>query len=261
MRPIVAIYPPNVNSWYLVDGTAGRPESALRRIVGGDRPLRTLGWRRGSGGPPAPAVWLPESRSGEFGRQAQGRRSGVRPTPEDLEQLEDDCPEPGRTASPSRSRRPRSSGCSRCSSGPASRSSALALIAVTGFIILYRSIDIPDANAEFETQTTLVYYADDNKTQLGKFAIQDRDVISYKEMPQNIKDAVVAAENQLVLDRQRHRRQGHHPGGVQQRFGQLHRGCLDDHPAAGEDPLPQPGAVLHAQGQGGDPGAEDPAIS
>ena len=70
----------------------------------------------------------------------------------------------------------------------------LTLIGVGGFIILYRAIDIPDADADFEAQSTIVYYAD-GKTQLGKFAIQNRDAISYNEMPQNIKDAVVAAEN------------------------------------------------------------------
>ncbi len=70
----------------------------------------------------------------------------------------------------------------------------LTLIAVGGFIFLYRAIDIPDADADFEAQSTIVYYAD-GKTTLGKFAIQDRDAISYNEMPQNIKDAVVAAEN------------------------------------------------------------------
>ena len=69
----------------------------------------------------------------------------------------------------------------------------LALVAVGGFIILYRSIDIPSANADFEYESSEIYYADGEP--LGKFAIQDRDVISYDEMPQNIKDAVVAAEN------------------------------------------------------------------
>ena len=40
---------------------------------------------------------------------------------------------------------------------------------------------------------------------------------------------------------------------------QRHPGRLDDHPAVRQDPLPHPGALLHAQGQGGDPVAEDPA--
>ncbi|MDN4163740.1 transglycosylase domain-containing protein, partial [Nocardioides abyssi] len=39
------------------------------------------------------------------------------------------------------------------------------------------------------------YYAD-GKTEAGRFATQDRTSISYDEMPDSIKDAVVAAENQ-----------------------------------------------------------------
>ncbi|MEQ6900865.1 transglycosylase domain-containing protein [Nocardioides sp. YIM 152588] len=70
----------------------------------------------------------------------------------------------------------------------------LSLIGVGVFIYAYRSIDIPSANAEFLTETTHVYYAD-GETDLGQFAIQRRDAIDYDEMPQSIKDAVVASEN------------------------------------------------------------------
>jgi membrane peptidoglycan carboxypeptidase len=70
----------------------------------------------------------------------------------------------------------------------------LALLAVAGFTVLYQAIDVPDPNEDFETQTSFVYYAD-GKTQLGRYATQNRDSISYDEMPQTVKDAVVAAEN------------------------------------------------------------------
>ncbi|NYJ03569.1 membrane peptidoglycan carboxypeptidase [Nocardioides thalensis] len=69
------------------------------------------------------------------------------------------------------------------------------LIAAAGFFVAYRMIDIPDPNDEFLTETTHVYFAD-GKTDLGSFAIQERDAIDYDEMPESIKDAVVAAENQ-----------------------------------------------------------------
>src|SRR5690606_4992232 len=42
----------------------------------------------------------------------------------------------------------------------------LAIIAVLGFVVLYRAIDIPDPNADFQTETTYVYYSD-GKTELG----------------------------------------------------------------------------------------------
>ncbi len=71
----------------------------------------------------------------------------------------------------------------------------LALLAAAGFTVLYKSIDVPDPNADFETQTSFVYDAD-GKTELGRYATQNRSSIPYDEMPQDVKDAVVAAENQ-----------------------------------------------------------------
>ena len=71
----------------------------------------------------------------------------------------------------------------------------LALIAGAAFFYLYRTIDIPRANEDFKTQTSRIYYAD-GQTELGTFATQDRTINSYDEMPDSIKDAVVAAENQ-----------------------------------------------------------------
>ncbi|GAB3198460.1 transglycosylase domain-containing protein [Nocardioides hungaricus] len=70
----------------------------------------------------------------------------------------------------------------------------LALLAVGAFVVLYRAIDIPDPNKEFETQTSFVYYAD-GKTEVGSFATQNRDSIPIKEMPESLQNAVVAAEN------------------------------------------------------------------
>ena len=70
----------------------------------------------------------------------------------------------------------------------------LGLLGVLGIYIAYRSIDIPDPNEEFLTETTRVYY-DNGKAELGQFAVQKRDSIDYDQMPQTIKDAVVAAEN------------------------------------------------------------------
>ncbi len=62
------------------------------------------------------------------------------------------------------------------------------------FVFLYQTIEIPDPNEDFQTQTSFVYYSD-GKTELGRFATQNRESIPLAEMPQNIQDAVVAAEN------------------------------------------------------------------
>jgi len=69
-----------------------------------------------------------------------------------------------------------------------------ALVAVGGFVYLYKTTKLPDANADFETNTSFVYYHG-GKDELGQYAVQNRDAISYDQMPQNVKDAVVAAEN------------------------------------------------------------------
>jgi membrane peptidoglycan carboxypeptidase len=69
------------------------------------------------------------------------------------------------------------------------------LLGAGTFVFLYQSIDIPDPNEDFQTQTSFVYYSD-GKTELGRYATQNRESITLEEMPQNIQDAVVAAENQ-----------------------------------------------------------------
>ena len=79
--------------------------------------------------------------------------------------------------------------------GLAAGSLAAGSLAAAGFTVLYKSIDVPDPNADFETQTSFVYYAD-GKTELGRYATLNRSSIPYDEMPQDVKDAVVAAENQ-----------------------------------------------------------------
>jgi membrane peptidoglycan carboxypeptidase len=68
------------------------------------------------------------------------------------------------------------------------------LVVAGTFVYLYQTTDLPTANDDFETQTSYVYYSD-SEDEIGRFAIQNRDAITYDEMPQDIKDAVVAAEN------------------------------------------------------------------
>jgi membrane peptidoglycan carboxypeptidase len=71
----------------------------------------------------------------------------------------------------------------------------LVLIGVGGFVYLYRSTDIPPANAEFLTNASIVYY-DDGKTEVGRYALQNRESIPFDDMPEVMKQAVVAAEDQ-----------------------------------------------------------------
>jgi membrane peptidoglycan carboxypeptidase len=58
----------------------------------------------------------------------------------------------------------------------------------------YATTQLPAANADFNTATTFVYY-NDGKSELGSFAIQNRTPLSFKQMPETMKQAAVAAEN------------------------------------------------------------------
>ena len=67
------------------------------------------------------------------------------------------------------------------------------------FFFLYATTDLPDPNADFQTNTTFIYYRD-GEERLGSLAVQNRQTIGYDEMPQLIKDAVVAAENRTFWE-------------------------------------------------------------
>ncbi|MFL6003048.1 MAG: transglycosylase domain-containing protein [Nocardioides sp.] len=68
------------------------------------------------------------------------------------------------------------------------------LLGVAVFVVAYTVTDVPNPNEDFQTQTSFVYY-NDGKTELGRYATQNRESISLDKMPQSMKDAVVAAEN------------------------------------------------------------------
>ncbi|SDC42751.1 transglycosylase domain-containing protein [Nocardioides lianchengensis] len=68
------------------------------------------------------------------------------------------------------------------------------LLAVGSFVALYQAIDVPKPNEKFQDETTVVSYANGDK--LGTFATQNRDIISFDEIPETLQNAVVAAENQ-----------------------------------------------------------------
>jgi membrane peptidoglycan carboxypeptidase len=68
------------------------------------------------------------------------------------------------------------------------------LCLIGAFVYLYQTTSIPNPNKDFQTQTSFVYYTD-GKTELGQYATQNRQIIPLDEMPQNLKDAVVAAED------------------------------------------------------------------
>ena len=71
----------------------------------------------------------------------------------------------------------------------------LGLVSATAVVVIgYTTTTRPDANADFKTATTFVYY-NDGKSELGSFAIQNRTPLTFNKMPETMKQAAVAAEN------------------------------------------------------------------
>ncbi|HEX6757849.1 MAG TPA: transglycosylase domain-containing protein [Propionibacteriaceae bacterium] len=71
----------------------------------------------------------------------------------------------------------------------------LGLVSATAVVVIgYTTTTRPDANADFNTVTTFVYY-NDGKSELGNFAIQNRTPLTFDKMPETMKQATVAAEN------------------------------------------------------------------
>jgi membrane peptidoglycan carboxypeptidase len=68
------------------------------------------------------------------------------------------------------------------------------LTGIGAFYYAYTQTTIPDPDADFTTETTKVYYAD-GKTELGQFAVQNRESIPLSEMPDQLQQAVIAAED------------------------------------------------------------------
>ncbi len=101
------------------------------------------------------------------------------------------------SGSPKKAKKPKSKG--RLWAGRIGKGVAavvlLGIVAVTAVVFIgYATVQRPNPNADFETATTFVYY-NDGKTQLGSFAIQNRQPLTFDEMPQSMKQAMVAAEN------------------------------------------------------------------
>jgi membrane peptidoglycan carboxypeptidase len=72
---------------------------------------------------------------------------------------------------------------------------ALCVVAGTGVVAYgYATTTLPNPNKDFETATTFVYWGD-GKSEMGDFAIQNRQPLDFDQMPDSIKQAVVAAEN------------------------------------------------------------------
>jgi 1A family penicillin-binding protein len=86
------------------------------------------------------------------------------------------------------------------------------LFAVGLFAFAYAETGVPSPNELVDAQTTHVYYAD-GKTKMGEFAAQDRTLVTSEQIPEQVKQAVVAAE-----DRSFYENRGVSPSGIARAF-------------------------------------------
>ncbi|WP_114045790.1 transglycosylase domain-containing protein [Acidipropionibacterium virtanenii] len=77
----------------------------------------------------------------------------------------------------------------------------LAIAAGVGAIIFYNRTSLPDPNKDFQTNTSFIYF-NDSKTKLGSLSVQNRQTVSYDQMPKSIKDAAISAENRTFWEDQ-----------------------------------------------------------
>jgi len=71
---------------------------------------------------------------------------------------------------------------------------SLILIGIILVVVYYQRVQLPDPNAAFTTSTTTLYYRD-GTTELGTLAIQNREPLTSDEIPDDVKNCVLAAED------------------------------------------------------------------
>jgi membrane peptidoglycan carboxypeptidase len=69
-----------------------------------------------------------------------------------------------------------------------------AIAGVIALAVLYSRTELPDPNKDFTTATTQIYYRDAD-TRLGSLAVQNREPVDLADMPENLVNAVLAAED------------------------------------------------------------------
>lgn len=75
------------------------------------------------------------------------------------------------------------------------------VIVVAVVYFAYRSTTVPDPNSAFQTQSSYVYYAN-GKSQLGQFAIQNREDVPLSKISKPMQNAAIAAEDHTFWSNQ-----------------------------------------------------------
>jgi membrane peptidoglycan carboxypeptidase len=73
------------------------------------------------------------------------------------------------------------------------------LLLVVLFAVGYAVTDIPEANEDRQTETTTVFYSD-GTTPIGKFAVENREIVPSDQIPEHVKQAIISAEDRSFYD-------------------------------------------------------------
>lgn len=76
---------------------------------------------------------------------------------------------------------------------------AIGFLGVVGVAWAYVNTSIPDVNEEMTNESTIVYW-NDGETELGRFEAERRVSVGFDDMPQHLRDAVVAAEDRTFYE-------------------------------------------------------------
>lgn len=71
---------------------------------------------------------------------------------------------------------------------------ALLVVTLAAGGIFWVATPIPNPNKDFVTANTHLFYGD-GTTEIGTLSVQNREALTYDQIPQNMRDAMVAAEN------------------------------------------------------------------
>jgi membrane peptidoglycan carboxypeptidase len=73
------------------------------------------------------------------------------------------------------------------------------LAACAAVAVAFITIDVPEAN-DFSTSESTIIYHDDGENELGRFSAENRETVNYEDIPETLKQAVVAAEDRSFYD-------------------------------------------------------------
>ncbi|MGH8824752.1 MAG: transglycosylase domain-containing protein, partial [Jiangellaceae bacterium] len=75
----------------------------------------------------------------------------------------------------------------------------LFVLGILGVGVAFAMTDVPTANDFSTSQATIVYW-NDGKTELGRFSAENRESVGIEEVPEHVRQAVVAAEDRTFYE-------------------------------------------------------------